>query len=42
MAKVLTDNGVAGDRIELRKPEAITAGAGDDRQARRVDIVAAQ
>lgn len=39
---VLTDNGVAADRIELRKPEVITAGAGDDRQARRVDIVAAQ
>ena len=42
VAKVLTDNGVAADRIELRKPEAVTAGAGDDRQARRVDIIAAQ
>ena len=42
VAKVLTDNGVAADRIELRKPETVTAGAGDDRQARRVDVVAAQ
>ena len=40
--KVLTDNGVAADRVELRKPEVITAGVGDDRQARRVDIIAAQ
>ncbi|QIL71716.1 cytochrome c oxidase subunit II [Diaphorobacter sp. HDW4B] len=42
VAKVLTDSGVGADRIELRKPETVTAGAGDDRQARRVDIIAAQ
>ncbi|WP_226858750.1 OmpA family protein [Diaphorobacter aerolatus] len=42
VAKVLTDNGVAADRIELRKPETVTAGVGDDRQARRVDVLAAQ
>ena len=31
-----------GDRIELRKPETITAAAGADQQARRVDITAAK
>jgi cytochrome c oxidase subunit 2 len=29
-------------RIELRKPETITAAAGADQQARRVDITAAK
>ena len=42
VAKVLADNGVAAERIDMRKPEAITAGEGADRQARRVDIHAAQ
>jgi cytochrome c oxidase subunit 2 len=37
----LTQGGVAADRIDLRKPEVITAGQGADSQARRVDIVAA-
>lgn len=41
VAKMLTDNGVADGRIEMRKPETITAGQGADSQARRVDIVAA-
>ena len=38
---VLTQGGVAADRIDMRKPEVITAGQGADSQARRVDIVAA-
>lgn len=42
VAKALTDAGVAQDRIDLRKPQTITAAAGADQQARRVDIVAAQ
>ena len=43
VAKVLTDSGIAADRIEMRKPQTITAGSdGADKQARRVDIVAAQ
>lgn len=42
VAKALTDAGVAQDRIDLRKPQTITAAAGTDQQARRVDIVAAQ
>ena len=37
----LTQAGVAASRIDLRKPEVITAGQGADSQARRVDIVAA-
>ena len=37
----LTQGGVAADRIDMRKPEVITAGQGADSQARRVDIVAA-
>ncbi len=41
VAKMLADNGIADDRIELRKPETISAGQGADSQARRVDIVAA-
>jgi cytochrome c oxidase subunit 2 len=36
----LTQAGVAADRIELRKPQVITAGQGADSQARRVDIAA--
>lgn len=39
VAKALTDGGIGAERIELRKPETITAGAGNDQQARRVDIV---
>ena len=39
VAKGLTDAGVASERITLDKPAVITDGAGDDRQARRVDIV---
>ena len=42
VAKALTDAGVAQERIALQKPTTITAGAGADQQARRVDIVAAQ
>ena len=43
VAKLLTDGGIAADRIEMRKPQTITAGSdGADKQARRVDIVAAQ
>lgn len=42
VAKLLEDSGIAGDRIELRKPETITAAAGADQQARRVDITAAK
>jgi cytochrome c oxidase subunit 2 len=42
VAKALTDAGVAQERIALHKPTTITAGAGADQQARRVDIVAAQ
>lgn len=43
VAKLLSDSGVASERIELRKPQTITAGSdGADKQARRVDIVAAQ
>ena len=42
VAKMLADNGVAADRIDMRKPETITAGQGADSQARRVDIAAAQ
>ncbi|MEG0920093.1 MAG: cytochrome c oxidase subunit II [Comamonas sp.] len=41
VAKMLADNGVADDRIEMRKPETITAAQGADSQARRVDIIAA-
>mgnify|MGYP000093044796 CR=1 FL=1 len=32
---------IAAERIELRKPEVITAGQGSDQAARRVDIGAA-
>ena len=43
VAKMLSDSGIASERIELRKPQTITAGSdGADKQARRVDIVAAQ
>ena len=42
VAKALTDAGIAGDRIELRKPQTITDSTRADEQARRVDIVAAQ
>ena len=42
VAKALVDAGVAQERIRLHKPTTITAGAGADQQARRVDIVAAQ
>ena len=43
VAKLLSDSGIASERIELRKPQTITAGSdGADKQARRVDIVAAQ
>ena len=42
VAKLLGDSGIAADRIELRKPETITAAAGSDQQARRVDITAAK
>ncbi|MDR0212649.1 MAG: cytochrome c oxidase subunit II [Comamonas sp.] len=43
VAKLLTDSGIASERIELRKPQTLTAGSdGADKQARRVDIVAAQ
>ena len=42
VSKLLTDSGIAADRIEMRKPETITAAAGTDQQARRVDITAAQ
>ena len=42
VAKLLEDSGIAADRIELRKPETITAAAGADQQARRVDITAAK
>lgn len=41
VAKLLVAQGVAEARIELRKPQTITAGEGADSQARRVDIVAA-
>lgn len=41
VAKLLVAHGVADARIEMRKPQAITAGEGADSQARRVDIVAA-
>jgi cytochrome c oxidase subunit 2 len=41
VAKLLVAQGVAEARIEMRKPQAITAGAGADSQARRVDILAA-
>ena len=37
----LTAAGIAADRIDLRKPEVITAAQGADREARRVDIAAA-
>ena len=37
----LQAGGVSADRIDLRKPQAITAGQGSDREARRVDIVSA-
>ncbi|HRN76806.1 cytochrome c oxidase subunit II [Ottowia sp.] len=37
----LQADGVTADRIDLRKPQAITAGQGSDSQARRVDIVSA-
>ena len=42
VAKLLEDSGIAADRIELRKPETITAAEGADQQARRVDITAAK
>ena len=42
VSKLLTESGIAADRIEMRKPETITAAAGTDQQARRVDITAAQ
>ncbi|MBQ0133096.1 MAG: cytochrome c oxidase subunit II [Comamonas sp.] len=42
VAQALADAGIAGDRIELRKPQTITDSTGADEQARRVDIVAAQ
>ena len=42
VAKLLGESGIAAERIEMRKPEVITAGEGADRQARRVDILAAQ
>ena len=42
VAKLLEDSGIAADRIELRKPEVITAAEGADQQARRVDITAAK
>ena len=38
----LQAGGVAGDRIDMRKPEVITGAQGADREGRRVDIVAAQ
>ena len=38
----LEAGGVAGIRIDMRKPEVITAAQGADREGRRVDIVAAQ
>ena len=38
----LEAGGVAGNRIDMRKPEVITAAQGADREGRRVDIVAAQ
>ena len=41
VAKSLADQGVVDARIEMRKPETITAAPGADSQARRVDIVAA-
>ena len=41
VAKSLADQGVADARIEMRKPETVTAAPGADSQARRVDIVAA-
>ncbi|MBP6779243.1 MAG: OmpA family protein, partial [Ottowia sp.] len=37
----LQAGGIAAERIELRKPEVITAGQGSDQAARRVDIGAA-
>lgn len=37
----LQADGVTADRIDLRKPQVITAGQGSDSQARRVDIVSA-
>ena len=43
VAKLLMESGIAADRIEMRKPQTLTAGSdGADKQARRVDIVAAQ
>lgn len=41
VAELLVAQGVAEARIEMRKPQTITAGEGADSQARRVDIVAA-
>ena len=41
VAKVLTDAGVAPERITLSKPATITDSTGADAQARRVDIVVA-
>lgn len=38
----LQAGGVAGDRIDMRKPEVVTGAQGADREGRRVDIVAAQ
>ncbi|QTD44628.1 cytochrome c oxidase subunit II [Ottowia testudinis] len=37
----LQAGGITADRIDLRKPEVITAAQGADREARRVDIAAA-
>ena len=39
VAKALTDAGVNSERISLDKPAVITDGAGNDQQARRVDII---
>ena len=36
----LQAGGVSADRIELQKPQVVTAGQGSDREARRVDIKA--
>ena len=41
MVVIVVAGGIAAERIELRKPEVITAGQGSDQAARRVDIGAA-
>lgn len=38
----LQAGGVTDDRIDMRKPEVITAAQGADREGRRVDIIAAK